>query len=280
MTRSGDPNGPYGDTDSCISSGVPSAHAGGEEPRAACADQCNQTLPSTRSSESTSSRTYDLIILGVLVGIDLVTKAAAISLLYKNTPVDVGAPLQFVLRTNPSGLGTWALAANPDAASPDRLAASLGYLALAIGLQLLRRAKWSRWSKTLAAFTVFGAAYALGLHLTPQLGSIPSPVFVALSRLGPAALFASLWWLAAPGLWRTTTTLFTAAALGNLLSLVLPPHEVIDFIYSKPLSTVFRQGVVNIADLYFDAGILCLLLLLGRTYLARLRVGSTRAHDG
>jgi lipoprotein signal peptidase len=101
-------------------------------------------------------------------------------------------------------------------------------------------------------------ATAISRVLLDRLDALPGPLVVALSRIGGAAGFTSLWWIVAPGRWKATLMLFSAAALGNLIGLIVPPHEIIDFIYSRPLSLVFRQGVVNLADLYYDAGLLCL----------------------
>jgi lipoprotein signal peptidase len=102
-------------------------------------------------------------------------------------------------------------------------------------------------------------------------------MLVALARVGGAAFFAGLWWLAPSGLWRTTTTLFAAAALGNLLGLALPPHGVVDFMYSKLINAILGQGVFNLADLYYDAALVCLVLLVGRAVLVRVRSRERKA---
>jgi hypothetical protein len=63
--------------------------------------------------------------------------------------------------------------------------------------------------------------------------------------------------VARPGAWKTATLLFSSAAIGNLLSIVLPPHAIVDFFYSMVFRVLFRQGIANLADLYFDAALVC-----------------------
>jgi hypothetical protein len=139
-------------------------------------------------------------------------------------------------------------------------------------LLLLHRVDWSHRRKIGLGLVAVASGYALGFVAGPVFDRVPPAVETAVEKLGPTALFAALWWLARPGLWRTTTSLMVACGLSNVLGLLIPPHEVIDFMYSKWISTVFHLGVFNVADLYFCIGIVCFAVLVARTFLRRLGI--------
>ncbi|HEY2409966.1 MAG TPA: signal peptidase II [Polyangiaceae bacterium] len=197
------------------------------------------------------------------------TKELAWMLLRREVPVEHSALLQFVLRTNRTGMGSWARSLE---ATPWRtMAGSFGYLAVGGYLLFFQKKGQSFVAKIVWSAVAFALGCAVAVLMRPVFASLPYAVLVALARVGTSFLFLSLWWLSRAGVWRTATTLFSAAALGNLLGLVLPPHEIVDFVYSRPLSTIFRQGVANVADLFYDAGVVCLAFLIVRRILLRWR---------
>lgn len=256
---------------------------GGDDPRVlrilgglGCAEQCDALSPQVAPSQvlpSARELVHRSRLVGALVAVDLVTKLLAIRFLDGDVLVNQRAFFQLVLRTNPSGLGTWARALVGTSSTVQRAASSLGYLALAAYLVLVRRTQWSLSRKLLAGVALTALSQALAAFLfEPILRLLPEGSLPAVSRVGPALFFLTLWALARPGAWRTTTTLFAAAALGNWIGLLVPPHEVIDFIYSRPFSAIFRCGIVNVADIYFNAALVCLVALTVRWVLQRLRL--------
>lgn len=213
--------------------------------------------------------------LAILIAVDLITKGLAAAFLPEGAPVDDQAALQLVLRYNELGLGTWARAL--DSPERDRIVGSLGFLLVSLSLFYFQRKAWSVSRRVVCGLFAFLLGYVIGKLVIPPLGQLPTPLFIALARTGPASFFVCLWWLSSPGASRVTATLFAATALGNLLCLAIPPHLIVDFLYSKLIALAFRQGVVNIADLYFDAAIVCLAFMVGRSLIRRLTRRSSAA---
>jgi lipoprotein signal peptidase len=81
-------------------------------------------------------------------------------------------------------------------------------------------------------------------------------------------------WLTRKTVWRIPALLVTAAGLGNGLPEALPPHTIVDFIYSAPLAHYLGHCVMNVADLYWDAGLLGFIVLAVRA--TWLHVGMLR----
>jgi lipoprotein signal peptidase len=132
----------------------------------------------------------------------------------------------------------------------------------------LSRLRWSKARKIEGMILSLVAAAALSTALPRWHQSPLAGAYIA--RVGVTVLVVCLRHVAPVGAWRGTATLFAAAGLGNTLSLLWPPHEVVDFIHSAPLSKLLGWGVLYLADLYFDAGMACLLLFLGRALLSGL----------
>jgi lipoprotein signal peptidase len=99
----------------------------------------------------------------------------------------------------------------------------------------------------------------------------------ALVRVATTVLSGTVLWLLRQKPWRVPFLLFTAAGLGNVLSQVLPPHAIVDFIFAAPLAEYLGHGVMNVADLYFDAGLLTLLVLVAKACGLYLRRTLARA---
>ncbi len=210
-------------------------------------------------------------VLATLVSADVLTKALASALLAPDMPVDTGAVLQLVLRTNSSGSGSWAHALGTASQPAQQVAGSMGWVAAAGFLLATRARPWSLLRRAALVVLVIFVGSIISTPLLPYLTSLPAPWVVALARVGGAVGFTTLWWIVKPGLWKVALTLFSAAALGNLMGLIVPPNEVIDFIYSRPVSLVFHQGVVNLADLYYDAGLTCVAVIVVRWLASQMR---------
>ena len=135
---------------------------------------------------------------------------------------------------------------------------------------LWRHVAWPAWRKVACGLGAYILGCVLGVVVTPLFRDLATPILVALTRLAATAFFTCLWWIVPAGRWRATMILFAAAGFGNTVCLLVPPHAVIDFMYSRLLSAVFQQGVFNIADLYFDIGVVCLVVFAGWAIVARL----------
>ena len=201
------------------------------------------------------------VLLG-LIALDIVTKAIALLALAPGVDIDDDAFLQIVLRINVRGVGTWGRALASRGSPTISVVASFALLAFALSRLLAHGRQWSKFRRTL----LFGTAIVVPLVLTGfvsnRLAQLPTFAQVCLIRFNGMAFFGVLWALSQPGLWRHATTLFTATAVGNLLSLLIPPHGVVDFIYSSFLANSLHPGVFNIADLYYDVGLALLLVIV------------------
>jgi lipoprotein signal peptidase len=212
-----------------------------------------------------------VLVLGCLVGIDLLTKVIALRSLRSDIELNPSASLQFVLRINESGMGTWARAVSGGSSPAQRAGGGVFWFMFTMYLVAIRRTGWALRLKVLVGCAAFAAALACMLLARSAFASVPGPIVVAIARMGPAAFMTYLWSIAPPGLWQTTATLLLAAALGNLLGLFVYPGGVVDFVYSRFLAAALRQGVANIADLYYDAGLVCLVVAGVRAIAIRLR---------
>jgi lipoprotein signal peptidase len=210
------------------------------------------------------------LLLGCLVGVDLLTKVIAAHVLRSDIELDPNASLQFLLRVNESGMGTWARAVIGGSSAAQRAVGGFFWFVFTMYLVAIRRTKWAVRLKVLVGCAICAAALTLVSLAQSAFESASGPIVVAMARMGPAAFMTYLWRIAPSGLWQTTATLFLAAALGNLLGLFVYPGGVVDFIHSRFLVAVFRQGVCNVADLYYDAGLACLAVAAVRAIAIRL----------
>jgi hypothetical protein len=210
-------------------------------------------------------------MLAALFGLDLTTKLLALMLLPTSRAVDADAIVQLVLRTNSLGIGTWGQALSGDSGLADRAAAGLGMAAVGVLLVSTRKSNWSRLRSVLAVVGCFVTISILAGLWLRSIETVPMPVGVGLMRLGGAVLLASIWWLTPPGWWRLATALLAASATGNLASVVLPPHEVVDFLYSRLVAKSLGWGVFNVADVYYLVGTVVLVMALIRSLAQRIR---------
>ena len=212
-----------------------------------------------------------VLALTLLVFADLAAKALATATLDSNEQVDANAWIQFVLRYNESGMGSWASAIEPSPAAADIVQPAFGLLGLAISVVACHRVSWSRLCKFACYLGAFTVGCVLGFATWPLFRGLSDPVLIGFGQLMGTVFFTSIWWVAPERRWRATFILFAATGYGNILCRLVPPHSVVDFIYSRPVSALFRHGVFNIADLYYDAAIVCLVVFALRAIFTRLR---------
>jgi lipoprotein signal peptidase len=207
--------------------------------------------------------------LAALLGFDLITKLLALTLLPTSQSVEPDALVQVVLRTNSLGIGTWGQALSAASGLADRAAAGLGMAA--VGIVLISTRGSSRIRRILAVLgSYFAVSILAGLWLR-SIETFPMPVGVGLMRLGGATLFTSIWWLTPPGWWRLAFALLAASAIGNFAGVLLPPHEIVDFLYSRLVATCLGWGVFNAADVYYLVGCLVLAMAIIRALVRRIR---------
>jgi lipoprotein signal peptidase len=221
--------------------------------------------------------------LGALVAFDQLTKVLAAKLLSDETRVDPSTAFQLVLNLNHVGLGTWVTPALSEASASEFAVAGTGSAALGVYLLFgprLSRRGWSLWRRILVGVAAYAGGRVAGAVALVSVGGVSPLAGVVLTRTGGAVLFTALWWTARRGLWRVSTTLFAAAALGNLVSLVLPPHAIVDFMYSAIIKVVFRQEIFNFADLYYDAAIICSLAVPVQWLVRRFRTRAEQRTSG
>src|SRR5262245_28303060 len=168
--------------------------------------------------------------------------------------------------------------------APARELALAGISAAALGLYLLfaRRLAQRGWSlrrRILVGAVAYLGGRVAGAVALVVVGGVSPFAGVVFTRMGGAVLFAALWWIARRGPWRVSTTLFAAGALGNLLSVLLPPHALVDFMCSVIIKAVFRQEFFNFADLYYDAAIICVLALPVQWLVGRFRARAEPLHE-
>ena len=206
----------------------------------------------------------DLRFLVLLVAVDCASKLVALALLPEGHLVDHSAIFQFVLDRNEMGIGTWGKAAMRYS-SPDRaVAGAFGYVGLTVGLIALRHWRQGRWRKVAVCVAAFALPAAIGMVVASSLANLPHSVNIVVLR-GAGVLFTvAVWWLVPKGLWKFALTLLAAGALGNFLSLLYPPFQIVDFMYSSVAALTLRYGVFNVADLYIPVGWACLAIAAGR----------------
>jgi lipoprotein signal peptidase len=209
--------------------------------------------------------------LAALLGFDLLTKLLALVLLPASQSVQPDALVQVVLRTNSLGIGTWGQALSAYSGLADRAAAGLGMAAVGVLVVSTRRSESSRLWKVVAVLGCYFTVSIVARLWLRGIETIPMPVGVGLMRLGAATLFSSIWWLTPPGWWRLATALLAASAMGNFASVLLPPHEIVDFLYSRLVARSLGWGVFNAADVYYLAGGLVLAMAFIRALVQRVR---------
>jgi lipoprotein signal peptidase len=209
-------------------------------------------------------------LLAGLVSFDLATKFLALGLLKQAQPVEGDSTIQLVLRTNELGLGSWTQNSSGGSTVADRATAGIAMGVLGVVLLWMRRLDWSRARKIFVCAACYFFVFTIVGSWLSGVANLPLPLGVGLMRGGGATFFVCLWWMTSPGQWRLAITLLAAAGIGNFASIILPPHAVVDFIFSEPFERFLGWGVFNIADLYYLAGLVGLAIALGRAITSRV----------
>jgi lipoprotein signal peptidase len=194
-------------------------------------------------------------LLAALVGVDVATKVTAYLTLEQGSEIQADSWLQLGLRTN-AGLGSWGRALLDEREMDRVFCAGFGFFCA--GVILLRNPR----RKLRAAGGAWIIGFVLALLFADSIASWSAWTKMFVLGCGRSVFFVGLWRLVTSGPWKRALTALTAAALGNFLSSVYPPFEIVDFIYSAPVSRLLGVGVMNLADYYYDAGLLLLILAL------------------
>jgi lipoprotein signal peptidase len=78
---------------------------------------------------------------------------------------------------------------------------------------------------------------------------------ITLHRVAVTFLLVVCWYVSTSSPWRPAFLFLAAGAAGNLLSLLLPPFAIVDFLYSKFVTATIGYQVFNVADMYYALGL-------------------------
>lgn len=180
-------------------------------------------------------RLGDAAFVGIPLALDLVSKFVALWSLPVGQPIQRDAALQFVLRLNPTGLGSWAQRVLAGQRPQMLLVSAAVFAGLTVALIAVKRTRLAPVGKVLVCIAAaLGPALVMGplMYLSAAWSVRAVLVVLGLSRV---ALLLTIWALLGPSLWKHAVGLISATALGNLASLVLPPFAVVNFMYSEPM---------------------------------------------
>jgi len=193
--------------------------------------------------------------LFVLVAFDLASKAIAYLCLPQDREVSLGPALQLILVLNRTGIGTAAIQFVRSERFTQLPIATLAYLSLGIAVLVVRRFRpVSRpWLTYILAFLI---PQVLGrLFLPHGVAALSSFASVTMHRAAVTFLLLVCWDVSTSSPWRPAFLFLSAGAAGNLLSLLLPPFAIVDFLYSKFVSATIGYQVFNVADAYYVLGL-------------------------
>jgi lipoprotein signal peptidase len=197
-----------------------------------------------------------------LVALDLATKALAFLFLQADQEVRSDAAIQFVLRVNRLGLGTWGRALLPPETAYKIVPAAFAYIALAALLIAARKKGWRRGRAILLCTLGFVFTYYCFAAVASSFQSWPHFLVLLMLRGSGAILLITAWALLLPGRWKLAFLLLSASAAGNFLSLLYPPFGIVDFVYSSVFQRVLHFGVFNLADVFYLGGVAMLIVAL------------------
>lgn len=215
-------------------------------------------------------RLGDAAFVGIPLALDLVSKFVALWSLPVGQPIQRDAALQFVLRLNPTGLGSWAQRVLAGQRPQMLLVSAAVFAGLTVALIAVKRTRLAPVGKVLVCIAAaLGPALVMGplMYLSAAWSVRAVLVVLGLSRV---ALLLTIWALLGPSLWKHAVGLISATALGNLASLVLPPFAVVNFMYSEPMHRFLGFGVFSVADIAYLTGLGLLLVAAVRASLRLL----------
>ncbi len=154
---------------------------------------------------------------------------------------------------------------------------SATYLSVALYYFLLRRVVSDTTRRILAGYGIVVGVTLVTRVATHFAGHVPHDVGVHAARTAVTFVSLSVLWLVRRTPWRVPFVLFSAAAIGNGLSLLFPPHAIVDFFYVGVLAKVLGHGVMNVADLYWDAALASACVLAAGAAFRRLRGAAVSA---
>lgn len=233
-------------------------------------------------------RLRDAAFVVIPLAVDLVSKFVALWSLPMGHPIQRDAVLQFVLRLNPTGLGSWAQRILAGQRPQMLLTSAAAFAGLTLALVAVRRMKLPLVAKIVSCF----AAAAVPAFAVVPLALVSSPwsarsvlIVLGFSRV---ALLITVWVLLAPSLWKHAVGVLSATALGNLTGLLLPPYAIVNFMYSEPVHRFLGFGVFSVADVNYLMGLGLLLIAGGKAFLRLLtpaqrdgaQTGRTSDHEG
>jgi lipoprotein signal peptidase len=209
--------------------------------------------------------------LFLLIAVDLVSKAVAYVTLSSDETLVPESSLQFILALNRSGEGSWLRSSLEHQAAARIPVFALAYLSLAIAVLVVRRVY-----PVSRPLLVYGTAFCWPLVLAHFIWphgftSVPRSLCVTSAHAAGAFLFFVCWFVSSSTKWRRAWRLLAAAGLGNVLSMLLPPFAVVDFVYSKYVHAVFGLAIFNFADVYFEVGLILIVLTSATSCLRWLR---------
>jgi hypothetical protein len=213
------------------------------------------------------------VVVGLVVLVDHLSKA--IAWLFRDqigSSIDSAALLSFGVVTNETGLNSYtrALWTSADAA----LLSFKGSLAVALGtlaVVLIRDRGWSRRMLFGTFLTGMLAGYFIAV-VAPQLFvrwvALPLPAATTLSTTLTSFYLVGVWLMTMHTRFWLSFSLLAGGAMGNLTSKVVPPFEVVDFVYSRGVKKVFNLEIFNVADVAIRLGVIgvavtALIVLLG-----------------
>ena len=201
---------------------------------------------------------FFLWLLGGLTAFDLVTKLIVYYALPYNEAIPVlGNGLFFYVLLNQKGINP--LVENISQNNQSFLiAVAVISIALAVYVFLSARFTWQRWQKALGGVGLYLilAFIAVEIAMANPIYSI-DPYWISLiSRLGSLSLFIAALFITKDKFFRLCWTLVVAGGIGNTLSSLYPPFQVIDFIGTG----LTGQLIFNFADIYALAGYLLIIV--------------------
>lgn len=215
-------------------------------------------------------RLRDAAFVVIPLAVDLASKFVAFWSLPMGQPIQRDAVLQFVLRLNPTGLGSWAQRILAGQRPQMLLVSAAVFGGLTVALIVVKHTRLALVGKVIVCVAAaLGPALVMGpLMFLSAAWSVRAVLIVlGLSRV---ALLLTIWVLLAPSLWKDAVGLISATAIGNLASLLLPPFAIVNFVYSQPMHRFLGFGVFSVADLVYLTGLGLLLVAAGRAFLRLL----------
>jgi lipoprotein signal peptidase len=206
--------------------------------------------------------TKKLIILSFLIiGIDLLTKLLALNLLpFENQVRLIGERVCFYLTYNldsTGGQADYLMRAESNKNLSILLSSLIGIILLSY-IVIIFSTKISKSIKWLIGIGIFIICVIISELLKPYLANIVISNWTAsvLAKTTAISLYLLIFMLSKNNYIRLFLIIIISAGLGNLINHFYSPFRVIDFIDIKGSYELFKIGVFNLADIFFDIGLI------------------------